>query len=332
MNHIDALWLRRALELARRSIPSSVEPNPPVGAVIAIDSHLLGEGYHRAFGGPHAEIEALHSVKDALRLPDATLYVTLEPCCHTEKKTPPCVPEIISSGIRRVVIGCKDPNPAVTGKGIRALREAGIDVLLAPQSAPFEKLIRHFKVNVQQKRPYITLKWAQANLSDDLYDRGFIGSRTVKRWAISSFWGKVWGHKLRARHSHIAVGYGTWRLDTPALTTRYFPGANPKPLIFYEPERGIPPQADERFMPLEYPLHALLRRLYEEFRVGSILVEGGASLLNRFIAAGLYDEVHVLVRLNQKSPPSSVLAPVLPNLRWKRFRLMPDEVVLSAYK
>ncbi|MEN3041567.1 MAG: bifunctional diaminohydroxyphosphoribosylaminopyrimidine deaminase/5-amino-6-(5-phosphoribosylamino)uracil reductase RibD [Bacteroidia bacterium] len=331
MSPIDGFWLRRAWELARRSSPSHVEPNPPVGAVIALGDRLLGEGFHKAFGGPHAEIEALSAIADTALLSQATLYVTLEPCCHTDKKTPPCVPAILSAGIRRVVIGCQDPNPAVSGRGIQGLREAGVEVLLAEDPEPFVQLIRHFRTNIHKQRPYITLKWAQANLSGNLYERGIIGSRTQPRWGISSFWGRVWGHKLRAQHSHIAVGYGTWRLDAPRLTTRYFPGANPKQLIFYEPERGLPSEADERFIPLEYPLDTVLERLYKELQVGSILIEGGASLLNRFLASNLYDEIHVIIRLHAPHPPDPVLAPALPPLRWKRFTIAPNEVVLKAY-
>ncbi|MDW8058082.1 MAG: bifunctional diaminohydroxyphosphoribosylaminopyrimidine deaminase/5-amino-6-(5-phosphoribosylamino)uracil reductase RibD [Bacteroidia bacterium] len=323
----DLLWLFRALELARRGSPVQVEPNPPVGAVIAVGEQLLGEGYHRAFGGPHAEIEALRQVRETKLLEKATLYVTLEPCCHTDKKTPPCVPEIVGAGIRRVVVGCEDPNPAVSGRGIEALRAAGVEVLIVPDSRPFQALLKHFRVSITKQRPYITLKWAQTSRSGALYESGYIGSRTQGRWPISGFWGKVWGHRLRAAHSHIAVGYRTWILDQPLLTTRYFPGENPKVLIFYEPQHGMPKEKDERFFPLTTPFEEMLKRLYLEHGVGSLLVEGGAALLQRFIASGLYDEIHVLMRITREVPPAPVLAPVMPVIRWRRRRLSPDEIV-----
>lgn len=328
MTPLDEMWLGRALELATRAAPVLVEPNPPVGAVIASGEYLLGEGYHRRFGGPHAEIEALNAVTERNALSGATLYVTLEPCCHTGKKTPPCVPEILSAGIRRVVIGTMDPNPAVHGQGIQALQAAGVEVQLAPDARPFRRLLRHFRINVLQERPYITLKWAQtAPTSAVPGTPGYLGSRSHGRWAVSGFRGLVWGHRLRTRHSHIAVGYRTWQMDRPALTARYFPGESPKALIFYDPERGKPSDADERCLPLDIPLHDTMRRLYSEHRVGSLLIEGGEKLLQRFLAAGLYDEVHILMRLNAPAPPDPVPAPLPPPLRWRRIRLAPDEVV-----
>lgn len=332
MTEIDHYWLRRTVELAQRALPAFVEPNPPVGAVIAHGGSLLGEGYHRRFGGAHAEIEALRAVKDRSLLSDATLYVSLEPCCHTGKKTPPCVPEIISAGIRRVIIGCTDPNPAVNGQGIRALRAAGVEVLTAPDPKPFLKLLRHFRVNILFRRPYITLKWAQTSATGALGERGYIGSRRQGRWAVSGFWGRVWGHRLRTHHSHIAVGYRTWQIDRPALTTRHFPGESPKPVIFYDPDRGIPPDADERFFPLELPLLTTLQSLYAHHRVGSLLVEGGAVLLNQFLAAGLYDEVHVLMRIRADTPPDPVEAPCVPSLSWRCLRLAADEVVWIGHR
>ncbi|MCS7298190.1 MAG: bifunctional diaminohydroxyphosphoribosylaminopyrimidine deaminase/5-amino-6-(5-phosphoribosylamino)uracil reductase RibD [Bacteroidia bacterium] len=317
------MWLGRALQLARHASPVAIEPNPPVGAVIAAEEVLLGEGYHRFFGGPHAEIEALQRVKDSTLLSDATLYVTLEPCCHEGKKTPPCVPALVAAGIRRVVVGCTDPNPAVSGKGIQSLQAAGVEVLLAPDPRPFRLLLRHFRVNLQKGRPYITLKWAQAQNDG----APFIGSRTQGRWPISDFWGLVWAHKLRAQHSHIGIGYGTWRLDQPALTTRFFPGESPHVLVFYDPQYGLPPEANNQFIPLSASLRDTVEMLYLERHVGSLLIEGGARLLNRFLAAQLYDEVHIIVRKGVHPPSDPVLAPLPPSLRWKRYYLSPNEVV-----
>lgn len=333
MSPLDEMWLRRAWELATRGAPPLIEPNPPVGAVIATGNRLLGEGYHRRFGGPHAEIEALNAVTDYTALAEATLYVTLEPCCHTGKKTPPCVPAIISAGIRRVIIGTLDPNPAVNGQGVQALRAAGVEVHLARDSRPFRRLLRHFRIGIRQQRPYITLKWAQtAPPHAEPGTPGYIGSRSQGRWAISGFRGWVWGHRLRTRHSHIAVGYRTWQIDRPALTARYFPGESPKPLVFYDPERGMPPDADTKFFPLHVPLFDTMHLLYKEHRVGSLLVEGGAQLLERFLAAELYDEVHILMRLNAPPPPDPVPAPFPPPLRWRRLHLAPDEVVWIGHR
>lgn len=328
----DKLYLQRALELAQRALPAEVEPNPPVGAVIAAEGRILGEGYHRRYGGPHAEIEALREVKSPEKLPSATLYVTLEPCCHTGKKTPPCVPAIIQAGIRRVVIGHIDPNPAVRGEGVRQLRTAGIEVLVAPNPRPFRRLLRHFRTNVRLQRPYLTLKWAQTAgpTRQFPFPGGVMGSRQVGRWPISDFWGRVWGHRLRAAHSHIAVGYRTWVLDSPALTTRLFPGSSPKPIVFYTPGRAVPPPSEKAlFLPLSELNLSFLQRLYRAYQVGSLLVEGGARLLQQFLAAGMYDEVQVLVSFAAAPPPEAeaVWAPAWPSLAWRRIPLSPTEAV-----
>lgn len=326
----DILYLGRALALARRASPAEVEPNPPVGAVIAISDSILGEGYHRLYGGPHAEIEALRQVRFPEKLPEATLYVTLEPCCHSGKKTPPCVPAVIQSGIRRVVIGQIDPNPSVRGEGIRQLRAAGVEVILAPDSRPFRRLLRHFETNVHFQRPYLTLKWAQTPgpTRQFPFPGGIIGSRQIGRWPISGFWGRVWGHRLRAAHSHIAVGYRTWVLDSPALTTRLFPGGSPKRIVFYRPGRLPPnPPKDVLFFPLGEVSTATLQKLYQEHRVGSLLIEGGAQLLEQFLAADIYDEVQVLVSSTAPSPPvvEAVRAPAWPRLMWRRTVLSSTE-------
>lgn len=326
----DQLYLQRALELARRAFPAEVEPNPPVGAVIVAEGRILGEGYHRRYGGPHAEIEALRQVKVPEKLAQAALYVTLEPCCHVGKKTPPCVPAVIQSGIRRVVIGQIDPNPAVRGEGVRQLRAAGVEVLVAPDSRPFRRLLRHFAINLRFQRPYITLKWAQTAgpTRQFPFPGGVIGSRRVGKWPISGFWGQVWGHRLRAAHSHIAVGYGTWNLDAPALTTRIFPGGSPKPVVFYLPNYPAPPPVEAvRFIPLPELNPDFLQKLYQEYRIGSLLVEGGARLLQQFLAAGIYDEVQVLVSYAAVPPPESeaVWAPAWPTLKWRRIALSPTE-------
>src|SRR3954467_6320665 len=123
---LDESFMRRAIELAARG-RGSVEPNPMVGCVIVLDGRIIGDGYHQQFGGPHAEPEALKACRESPK--GATVYVNLEPCCHTEKKTPPCVPALIQAGVARVIVGCVDPHPLVSGKGIESLRGAGVDAM-----------------------------------------------------------------------------------------------------------------------------------------------------------------------------------------------------------
>ena len=148
----------RALSLAARG-RGAVEPNPLVGSVIVREGRVIGEGFHQRFGGPHAEAEALAACTESTA--GSTAYVTLEPCCHTNKKTPPCVPRLIEAGIGRVVVACLDPNPQVGGRGVEQLRDAGIEVDVGVLEAEAKQLNAPFFALVQHHRPYVTLKWAQ---------------------------------------------------------------------------------------------------------------------------------------------------------------------------
>jgi len=325
-SEVDEAFLRRAMTLSKRAAPAALATNPPVGAVIAEGGRILSEGWHQAYGGPHAEIEALHRLPPGTPLNQATLYVTLEPCCH-HGKTPPCTAAIIKTGIRRVVIGTIDPNPLVAGQGVAQLREAGIEVILAPQPEPYRRLIRHFALSIQEKRPYITLKWAQLKTPTGL---PVLGSRNLPQMPISTFWGRTWGHWLRARHSHIAVGYATWQLDKPRLTTRLFPGHSPQPIVFYDPRRGEPNLPTPIPAVSLYPLTETLHTLYRDSHVGSLLVEGGAQTLQAFLSSGLYDEIHILTRYLHSAtlPPNPVWAPVPPlHLPFRHYRLSRTETV-----
>src|SRR5215212_9724063 len=157
MSETDECYLRRAIRLAMNG-RGRVEPNPMVGCVLVKNGRVIGEGYHQQFGGPHAEPNALASCTESPE--GATAYVTLEPCCHTNKKTPPCAPRLIEAKIARVVIGCLDPNPDVNGKGVAMLRKAGIHVDGPVLEGPAKQLIAMFRANLMS-RPYVTAKWAQ---------------------------------------------------------------------------------------------------------------------------------------------------------------------------
>jgi len=155
----DERFMRRAMELAARG-RGAVEPNPMVGCVIVRDGRVIGEGFHRKFGEAHAEPTALAACVESPR--GSTAYLTLEPCCHVGKKTPPCVPRLIDAGVARVVVGCLDPNPKVSGKGVEQLREAGIEVTVGVLEAEAKQLIAAFFALVKYGRPYVTLKWAES--------------------------------------------------------------------------------------------------------------------------------------------------------------------------
>jgi diaminohydroxyphosphoribosylaminopyrimidine deaminase/5-amino-6-(5-phosphoribosylamino)uracil reductase len=206
----DSEFLRRAIRLAMKG-RGRVEPNPMVGCVIVKDGRVIGEAYHGRFGGPHAEPSALAACTDNCH--GATAYVTLEPCCHTNKKTPPCAPRLIDAGIARVVMGCMDPNPNVDGKGAAMLRNAGVDVvgpILEPET---RQLNAAFFKGTLFARPYVTLKWAESS-------NGRVAGAGGKRSQISNRRAMRVVHEMRARADTILVGINTVLADDPQLTVR----------------------------------------------------------------------------------------------------------------
>ncbi|HTL27795.1 MAG TPA: bifunctional diaminohydroxyphosphoribosylaminopyrimidine deaminase/5-amino-6-(5-phosphoribosylamino)uracil reductase RibD [Tepidisphaeraceae bacterium] len=210
MDQRDETSLRRAIRLAMNG-RGKVEPNPMVGCVIVKNDRVIGEGFHARFGEAHAEPNALASCTESPR--GATAYVTLEPCCHTNKKTPPCVPRLIAAGIARVVVGTLDPNEDVDGKGIAMLREAGIEVVGPSLEAEAKQLIAPFVGRTKFHRPYITLKWAQ---SAD----GKVSGPGGARAQISNPASSRLVHTLRARSDAVLVGVNTVLADDPLLTAR----------------------------------------------------------------------------------------------------------------
>jgi diaminohydroxyphosphoribosylaminopyrimidine deaminase / 5-amino-6-(5-phosphoribosylamino)uracil reductase len=213
LNSFDLQMLTRAMTIARKG-RGLVEPNPLVGCVLTRDGQIIGEGHHTHFGGPHAEPTALASLQTSAA--GATAYVTLEPCCHLNKKTPPCAQRLIREKIARVVIGCLDPNPAVNGNGVALLREAGITVDLAPPdvAAGFRQLIAPFIALTQQPRKCtVTLKWAQTA-------SGFVGGSDRSPLRISCEEANRFVHEQRAEHAAVIVGVDTVLADDPQLTVR----------------------------------------------------------------------------------------------------------------
>ena len=205
----DQIWMRRALDLAARA-RGRTSPNPMVGAVLVKDGQLIGEGFHAYAGSDHAEVAALRDAGPAAR--GATLYVSLEPCCHYGR-TPPCVEQILQAGIRRVVAACEDPNPAVSGKGIAALRAAGLSVDVGVLAEEAERLNEAFFTHVRTGRPFVTLKVA-ASLD------GKIATRTGESRWITGESARRRVHQLRNEMDAVLVGIGTVLRDDPLLTTR----------------------------------------------------------------------------------------------------------------
>ncbi len=314
MRDIDRQYMARCLQLAKCG-KANVNPNPMVGSVIVENGEIIGEGYHREFGGPHAEVYAIASVKEESRLRNATLYVNLEPCSHYGK-TPPCTELIIEKGIRRVVVGCLDPFPEVSGKGVALLREAGVEVDVGCLKEEAERLNRVFIVCHRRKRPYILLKWAQSR--DGFIDR-IRENKTLLPEVFSTPVTSQEVHKVRAEHTGVMVGTRTALLDDPSLSVRWWPGPDPvrivldrtgvipaeyrlrngkqRTLIVTSSPQTYEPSENIEIITVDFTqsiLEQILDRLYT-MNITSLLVEGGAVLLNSFIREGLWDEMRVEV-------------------------------------
>lgn len=275
----DEMYMRRCLQLAacgRRN----VSPNPMVGAVIVARGRIIGEGYHVRCGEGHAEVNAFASVApdDERLLPEATMYVSLEPCAHYGK-TPPCADLIVRKGVRRVVVGCVDTFAKVSGRGIEKLRASGIDVTVGVLESECRSLNRVFFTFNSLRRPFVTLKWAQ---SAD----GYIDDR-FRQAAFSTPFTRMLVHKLRARHDAILIGSVTDRRDNARLNVRHWAGKDPLRIVI-DRERPFFPGLDFSRPVVPQLLEELWRR-----GVQSVLVEGGAFTHGTFIASGMWDEIRV---------------------------------------
>lgn len=280
-------YMERALQLAANGA-GFVSPNPMVGAVIVSpDGRIIGEGWHRRFGGPHAEVNAVASVSeaDSPLLSESTIYVTLEPCSHYGK-TPPCSKLLIEKKLRRVVIGSRDPFPLVSGRGVRMLREAGIEVIEDFMREECDRLNRRFITAHTLHRPYIQLKWAQ---SADGFMAAFGQDGSPIPVPLSNPVSLCAVHRERAIADAILVGNNTARIDRPSLTVRHWAGRNPRAVTF-----GAPLDRDGVIaLDPELSLADNMERLYKDENITSLMVEGGAITLNNFIEAELADEIRV---------------------------------------
>ena len=265
--------MRRALQLARNG-EGRVSPNPMVGAVIVHGDRIIGEGFHANYGEAHAEVNAINSVKESDRelLKDSKIYVTLEPCAHYGK-TPPCANLIVDSGIRDVVIGSLDPNPLVAGKGVKILTDAGVSVKVGILENDCMELNRRFMKAQMSDIPWITLKWAQ---SKDGFLGGYNKTGDMIPVKFSSPVSSVWVHRERALSDAIMIGGNTERTDHPRLDNRLWGGNSPKKVVAH----------------FNKDIKTQLKELRKE-GITSLLVEGGASLLQYFLDNDLYDEIRV---------------------------------------
>ena len=312
----DRKCMRRALQLARAGL-GHTSPNPMVGAVIAApDGRIIGEGWHRHFGGPHAEVNAVRSVREAdlALLPQSTIYVTLEPCSHYGK-TPPCAKMLCECRFRRVVIAAGDPNPKVSGRGVRMLRDAGITVDEGLMEKEARELNRAFMTSQILRRPFVTLKWARS--ADGFMDARRSYGEGAYRFSIPLTSQLV--HWRRALHDAIAVGARTVLADRPRLDVRLIEGQSPRPVVFdrhclISPACLSQMRSDAIVIDSDEPLADVMHRLYADFGISSLLVEGGAGLLRSFLAAGLWDEAWVEVSHICLGHEGAVMAPAIAQL------------------
>lgn len=318
-------WMERALLLAKRG-SGSVSPNPMVGAVIVANGTCIGEGYHEKAGGPHAEINAIHSVKDTSLLSQSVLYVTLEPCNH-HGKTPPCTKAIIEAGIPRVVFGCVDCNPRVAGSGLAYLESKRIAVSGPLLEEECISLNRRFFTVQRKNRPYVILKWAQTK-------DGFIARKNYDSKWITGIESRTFVHSFRAEEDCIMVGTVTAEKDDPELTVRHCTGKNPVRIVLDRTLRldsslkllngqvktiVINEQQERNGKNIEYwridfsddLLPDLLTRLSENGFL-SIFVEGGTTLQQSFIDQNLWDEARIFTGSAEFG--EGIKAPMLPEV------------------
>lgn len=306
----DEKYMRRCLQLARQG-GAGARPNPMVGAVVVCRGRIIGEGYHICQGGPHAEVNAIASVREPELLAESTIYVSLEPCAHYGK-TPPCADLIVSKRIKRCVIGCKDPFAKVDGLGIKKLLDAGVEVIVGVLERECLELNRTFITFHTLKRPYITLKWAQSQ--DGFMDR--LRQPTESPVQFSTPLTQTLMHRRRALSDAILVGGGTALMDNPSLTVRHWAArgetgnlpvvlrdrlgqvkGNPLRVVIDTkgdlPERlALFNEEAETLVWQSWDLQALMRELHQR-GIQTLLVEGGAATLQRFLEADLWDEMRV---------------------------------------
>ena len=303
-------YMRRCLELAAKGL-GTTRANPLVGAVVVYKDTIIAEGFHQFFGGPHAEANAINSVRNKQLLRESVLYINLEPC-HHQGKTPPCSLLIKDSGIRNVIIGSQDPNPLVSGNGIRFLRQNGVNIETGVLGEECMHLNRRFFVFQEKKRPYIILKWAESK--DGYLDNRLINDNNPPA-RITGDRSRILSHKWRSEEMAIMVGTNTANMDNPSLTVRFWKGENPLRLtierhtalnrdlilfndnnktIVYNFKESIT-RGNTEFIHIESSNdspEAILTDLYNR-NIISIIVEGGSGLLESFLKNDLWDEVRV---------------------------------------
>jgi diaminohydroxyphosphoribosylaminopyrimidine deaminase/5-amino-6-(5-phosphoribosylamino)uracil reductase len=312
MVNVHEKYIRCCIELAKNGFGTTY-PNPMVGSVVVYEDKIIGEGWHQIAGGPHAEVNAIRSVKDKSLLKKATIYVSLEPCSHYGK-TPPCCDLIIENGIPNVVVGTVDPHEKVAGKGIKRILATGATVVTGILEAECNVLNKRFFTFHQKKRPYIILKWAESEdgfIAPDPQDR-----ESRKPVWITNIYSRQLVHKWRSEENAILVGTTTVAADNPKLNVRDWSGNNPvriiidqynripkesfvlddsvPTLIFTKSETGLSTE-NTTFEIIDFNqdiIPQILQVLYQR-QIQSVIIEGGQRTLQSFIDLNLWDEARI---------------------------------------
>ena len=323
-------YMQRCFDLAIKSLGYTY-PNPLVGCVIVKDEKIISEGWHKRAGKDHAEVIAIKKIKEKKDLKKSTLYVNLEPCNHIGK-TPPCTDLIIKSGIQNVVIGCLDPNILVKGKGAEKLKKTGINVTVGVCENQAKKLNKRFFCYHEKKRPYVILKWAESKY-------GFIGpekkyNNIGKVKYLTKMKDRILVHKWRKEEESILIGVQTLIDDNPKLTNRHTQGRSPIKILFDPNNRG---DKNSDFFKSNDFLHVTNKKLkikknnknqflkkaiklLFDYRISSILVEGGSFTIQEFINQKIFDEIRIFKTNNKLN--SGTIAPILPkNIEEKKVKI-----------
>ena len=333
--NIHEKYIKRCIELAKIGLGKTY-PNPMVGSVIVLNDSIIGEGWHQKAGEPHAEVNAINSVKDKTLLSKATIYVSLEPCSHYGK-TPPCANLIVEKGIKNVVIGSIDTNSVVSGRGVKHLIANGCNVIVGVLEDECEELNKRFFTFHSKKRPYIMLKWAET--SDGFIDK--LRGKNVKQspnW-ISNSYSQQYVHKMRSDEQAILVGTTTALNDNPSLNVRSWVGINPirivldrtlkipknynlydesvQTIVFTETQMNSSINKNVYFEIVNFNKNLIeqICTILFNYEIQSIIIEGGSKTLQSFINENLWDEAFVFVgdiafKTGLKAP-KMIKAPIL---------------------
>jgi diaminohydroxyphosphoribosylaminopyrimidine deaminase/5-amino-6-(5-phosphoribosylamino)uracil reductase len=341
---IDEQYMHRCLQLAKFGA-RDIAPNPMVGAVLVYENRILGEGYHQKYGGPHAEVNCINSVKENGKslIEKSILFVSLEPCNHFGK-TPPCSDLIIKNKIPKVIIGCQDIYKEVSGKGILKLQNAGVEVITGVLEKECMELNKRFFTFHQKRRPYIILKWAQTL-------NGKIGDEN-KRIFISNEYSNRLVHKWRSEEAAILVGTNTALKDDPSLTVRLWQGKNPvrividkylklsdslklfnadsKTIIYNLIKNSVNKNLVYIKLKEEDFLSELMDSLFEN-NIQSVIIEGGPKTLQSFIDKDLWDEARVITN-EEMIIENGISSPEVKNFIFQKQERYSSDIISYYYK